>query len=710
MKRYRDKLGNIYFFSRSPKHWYNVKKWGAEGDKRTDDTDAIQRVINSITGSTLYFPGPGTYMVRHNGYSEYTALHLAKDGVTVQLDDDAEIKMITNASEYYSILAVNADDITIKGGAFTGDRDTHTGGTGEYGYGISFYDCKHVLIDGVKCQDCWGDGLMIDGTDETTIQDVTIQNCILDHNRRQGITVLCLDGGLFDNNECMNHDGTSPMSGIDLEPYQASGHIHNVIVSNNDCHDNVGGGIVAGGSAGEISDITISGNTVTGNGTGMWVDSVTRYDMKDNIFGTNADGAIGLYNGRDCEISGNQITDGIGFGIAIAKTYGTSNHCENCLIDSNEITGTVDGGSWGGGGAGVIIQGASHDIIVSNNTMDTNEGPAIVNWQAGTGNIYTGNDFIDTAPVTTLDHFISMGGNVAGSAGAHIYDNTYTVTGDLSGWSKAIGIDSAYEIPLIEETITDFVPPSGKVDPDSTVIDGIWTWTVDVTGLIWSKTIVGATLGSYYPNYHPETVSVDGWARQTYGTGSGETFATIQAAAGSDANSENDGQDYNDVSISSDTGSGNYYILRRSIFLFDTSALSGKTIVAASFSVHGMVKENALGWSGSRMALALVSSAPASDTAIASGDYDSLGSTRYADDIPYSSWNAEGRTEWDLNAAGLAAINKTGVTKLGLRIAADLDNDPGAWLSAVSSYIKFYYSEYGDHTTYAPRLSVYYTG
>jgi len=73
------------WFSRSPKHVYNVKKWGAEGDGRTVDVVAIQRAINAITGSTLYFPA-GTYIVSASAPESNNILTLAKTGLIIRGD------------------------------------------------------------------------------------------------------------------------------------------------------------------------------------------------------------------------------------------------------------------------------------------------------------------------------------------------------------------------------------------------------------------------------------------------------------------------------------------------------------------------------------------------------------------------------------------------------------------------------------------------
>lgn len=68
----------------SPRTGYNVKRYGAAGDGKTDDTAAIQAAINAVPdgGGTVIFP-PGTYIVapsRTRGISIKSGLRLVGSG------------------------------------------------------------------------------------------------------------------------------------------------------------------------------------------------------------------------------------------------------------------------------------------------------------------------------------------------------------------------------------------------------------------------------------------------------------------------------------------------------------------------------------------------------------------------------------------------------------------------------------------------------
>lgn len=72
--------------------------------------------------------------------------------------------------------------------------------------------------------------------------------------------------------------------------------------------------------------------------------------------------------------------------------------------------------------------------------------------------------------------------------------------------------------------------------------------------------------------------------------------------------------------------------------------------------------------------IAVVSAAPASNSALALGDYDSLGTTPYSDSIDLGTISSSATEDWTLNATGIAAIDVDGFTQLGMREGHDIEN------------------------------------
>ena len=204
-----------------------------------------------------------------------------------------------------------------------------------------------------------------------------------------------------------------------------------------------------------------------------------------------------------------------------------------------------------------------------------------------------------------------------------------------------------------------------------------------------------------YPDASPETTSVDGYTVRDV-SGTPETWSDLRAGSANGA-VDNDANIY--IGIFAKDASGEYYLLRRGIFLFDTSSLdSGATISSTVFSLYITSSGNQLGASG----VGVVSSNPASNTAVATGDHTSLGTTRYATDLAFASMASSQYNDITLNSSGISAIAKDGITKLGVRIDLDLDNTTPTWGSYKATEFNVRGAEQTG-TSADPKLVVTYT-
>ncbi len=210
---------------------------------------------------------------------------------------------------------------------------------------------------------------------------------------------------------------------------------------------------------------------------------------------------------------------------------------------------------------------------------------------------------------------------------------------------------------------------------------------------------------TYYPDADPETTSVDGYV--CHDVAEGVAWATLRAAAGTFFNDDSFSYYYY-FSFCHDTNL--YQRIQRSIFLFNTAALPDIcTISGATLSFYGTSKSS-IGTAFVNSRTNIYSSAPASNIALAAGDFDSLGVTSFSTAIPYANWltTAPFWNDFVLNASGLAVISKTGVTKLGVRDQYyDADGNAPTWAASNYHQAGGYFSEQG--TGYKPKLVVTYT-
>jgi hypothetical protein len=260
-----------------PARTVNVTTYGATGNGVTDDTASIQSAINyinSLGGGNVYIPD-GTYMIDAAGTAENGGVKV-KSNVNLLLATNASLKAITNSNNAYQIVWFNSvSNASLTGGKVIGDRHTHTGTTGETGYGVRIQSSANISVSNVNISDCWGDGVIVGGfTTPYYSQNITLTNITSDGNRRQGVSVISVKGLTISGGTYTNTSGTAPQAGIDFEPNEPRNVIQDVLVENVSFINNTGWGIdwwfyhLVGGT-GENVTIDIKNCTVTGNGTGQ---------------------------------------------------------------------------------------------------------------------------------------------------------------------------------------------------------------------------------------------------------------------------------------------------------------------------------------------------------------------------------------------------------------------------------------------------------
>jgi hypothetical protein len=210
----------------------------------------------------------------------------------------------------------------------------------------------------------------------------------------------------------------------------------------------------------------------------------------------------------------------------------------------------------------------------------------------------------------------------------------------------------------------------------------------------------------FRPDAHPEGTSVDGWVYQGYTSGNGVAWATLVADAGNDAIDDDASEAFLTVLADGAGHDDKWRVLSRGIFLFDTSPLPDNcTVTSAVFSLYGTAKADPQSLTPN---VNVYASTPTTNTALVGGDYDSLGATAYCDTpITYANWNTSGWNNFYFNATGLAAIAKTGITKLGVRnVNYDVDDSAPSWTAGAFYSLSCCFA---DYPAYAPKLTVNYT-
>lgn len=199
------------------------------------------------------------------GSGAYTMNIAENHGKGLVIDDNTEliingkITLKPNSWTNYDIIHVKGNNIKISGkGMIVGDKHNHLGKKGEWGMGIMIYGANNVHVSDLTIKNCWGDCVYIGGNSHT----VVVENCILDHGRRQGISVTSGKAIVLQDLRISNVGGTNPEYAIDVEPNK-NGIVEDVLIKNVSADRCKGGFLVYGKSSGaRIGKVCIENSNI----------------------------------------------------------------------------------------------------------------------------------------------------------------------------------------------------------------------------------------------------------------------------------------------------------------------------------------------------------------------------------------------------------------------------------------------------------------
>lgn len=220
----------------------------------------------------------------------------------------------------------------------------------------------------------------------------------------------------------------------------------------------------------------------------------------------------------------------------------------------------------------------------------------------------------------------------------------------------------------------------------------------------------GTCTATFYPDAHPESTSYDGWCSTVASQGS--SWATVHDTLVSPLCNDNaDAGGYLYAVV--DNRYAYHKEIDRSIILFDTSSLpDSSTISSATLSLR--IRWGVQSTRTATVKANIYASTPAYNDHIVTADYTGAftltADTEFSTSKSVASLHQDDGSydDWALNASGLTAISKTGVSKFAWR---DADNDAANSATgaqdAVMAGAAAYSSDSG--TGYKPKLVVTYT-
>ena len=287
----------------------SVKQYGAAGDGVTDDTDAFKEAITAVGASGTLFVPNGTYLVSD-------AIPLVSNMVLAGAANAVIVRAENNLENYEVIAIHNVENVTVRNLTIKGERATHTGTTGEWGNVVSIKGSKNIRIEDCVCSDGWGDGVYI-GTGNNGCENVSIVDCTIDNNRRNGISVVNCAGIHVKGCTISNTQGVAPQMAIDFECNNASESVTNAIIEN----------------------CVFKGNKFgvgTGNGSNLYEVIVRNCSFYGNqgisIFGTSDETVGGNFLVKGCSFFTNH-----GVTIGAKSADGLPVQIEDCHFECNNV-------------------------------------------------------------------------------------------------------------------------------------------------------------------------------------------------------------------------------------------------------------------------------------------------------------------------------------------------------------------------------------
>lgn len=296
----------------------NVLPKGYVMNGSVDYTAVLQKAIDQ--SGDITFPN-FSILINDNGLK-------LKSGCSYTFQANSKLILKPSSKSGYNMLDCNnKENITITNAVLVGDKNTHLGKQGEWGFGISVRGARNIIINKAKIYDCYGDGIYIGRLNNKISDNITIINTLVTNSRRNGLSITSGMNIKVYNSKFINSSGKGPSSGIDIEPNNAQDELKNIIISDVSTSNNENWGLLLNlvnlrkdnsiNKNISISIINFSDNR-SKYGMSMWLNRKNKYSR--NISGTISLNNISLLNNTEEPI----------------KYYSTSDNAINVSV--NQLT------------------------------------------------------------------------------------------------------------------------------------------------------------------------------------------------------------------------------------------------------------------------------------------------------------------------------------------------------------------------------------
>lgn len=210
---------------------------------------------------------------------------------------NSKLVLIPTAKNSYNMLKISGvSNIKIFYANLEGDRNSHLGTDGQWGFGIGIKGSDNVKLYSPYIKNTWGDGIYLGQAGNKASSNIYISNAVIDNVRRNGISIISAKKVDILNSYIANTNGNSPQSGIDIEPNTIEDDLDTVNIKNLTTFNNKWAGILLvfeqyKSSQKKTVSINIDGHTDSYSTYG-----IAFHGFKNDTQASNLDGLINLTN------------------------------------------------------------------------------------------------------------------------------------------------------------------------------------------------------------------------------------------------------------------------------------------------------------------------------------------------------------------------------------------------------------------------------
>ena len=254
----------------------DVRRYGAIGNGKLDDTRALQSALDS--GSSVHIAKPPVF---------YKTDQLqVPSNIEIFIESGTIIEANPGYKYNHAVFRiVDQTNVKISGYGAT-VRMLKDQYKGEHRHGFAIRGSTNVEIEGVASNDAGGDGFIIAwGKINPAAENVVLRDVSADNNRRQGLSIVSGKNIRILNSRFTNTNGTPPTAGIDIEPDGNKEFLEDILLENIYTEGNGGPGIKfdlrrLGGDVDKTVSIRIINHTDKRSAQGIYISKLEMGDFQ----------------------------------------------------------------------------------------------------------------------------------------------------------------------------------------------------------------------------------------------------------------------------------------------------------------------------------------------------------------------------------------------------------------------------------------------